>query len=272
MQDIREEVDVVGARERVGEHVAGDDADAGGIAAFGDHAAGDGVGQAVLFIGRALLMNPIGLTITGIAVAGYLVYKHWGTIGPVLAKVWNTVKSAFTSAWAWIRNLPSQFMRLGADVLNGLINGIKSRFNAVKDSIIAIGSSIKSTFTNALGIKSPSRVFMEFGGHIAAGAAIGITKGGAGVASASDRLARAAKSALRGGAMAAGLSAGAGAFAAGGAGGSMNITFAPVIHVNGGAGGGAGVQAQVQAAMQTSFAEFERMMRRYEQERSRKAF
>ena len=37
-------------------------------------------GKAVLFLGRALLMNPIGLLVTGVAVAGYLIYKHWGAI------------------------------------------------------------------------------------------------------------------------------------------------------------------------------------------------
>ena len=49
---------------------------------------------------------------------------------------------------------------------------------------------------------------------------------------------------------------------------AMQITFAPVIYVNAG-GSPAAVREQVQQAMQMSFAEFERLMRRYEAERRR---
>jgi hypothetical protein len=34
----------------------------------------------VLWLGRALLMNPIGLLITGIAVSAYLIYRYWEPI------------------------------------------------------------------------------------------------------------------------------------------------------------------------------------------------
>ena len=54
------------------------------------------------------------------------------------------------------------------------------------------------------------------------------------------------------------------------AGGGMNISFAPHITVN--AGAPAGVKQQVQQAMQLSFAEFERLMRRYEADRQRRSY
>ena len=50
----------------------------------------------------------------------------------------------------------------------------------------------------------------------------------------------------------------------------MNISFAPHITVN--AGVPAGVKQQVQQAMQLSFAEFERLMRRYEADRQRRSY
>ncbi len=34
--------------------------------------------RAVLWIGRALMMNPIGLVITAVAAAAYLIYRNWG--------------------------------------------------------------------------------------------------------------------------------------------------------------------------------------------------
>src|SRR3546814_20835427 len=48
---------------------------------------------------RSLLLNPIGLLVTGVAVAGYLVWKHW-----------DKIKAAFRAgigylapAWAWLK-------------------------------------------------------------------------------------------------------------------------------------------------------------------------
>ncbi|MEM5527174.1 hypothetical protein, partial [Enterobacter hormaechei] len=42
---------------------------------------GDNIAQgAVLWIGRALLMNPIGLAITAVAAAAYLIYRNWGAV------------------------------------------------------------------------------------------------------------------------------------------------------------------------------------------------
>ena len=67
----------------------------------------------------------------------------------------------------------------------------------------------------------------------------------------------------------AGRNAGGGAGAAAGAGrGGMSVTFAPVIHV--GQGGG-GVREQVKEAMSLSFAEFERLMSRYERDQARRS-
>lgn len=50
------------------------------------------LGQGIMFLGRALFMNPIGLTLTAVAIAGYLVYKNWSTIKPMLDNLWNAMK------------------------------------------------------------------------------------------------------------------------------------------------------------------------------------
>nr|CCA82201.1 putative phage-related membrane protein [blood disease bacterium R229] len=52
-------------------------------------------GQAVLFLGRALLMNPIGLIVTGIAVAAFLLWKNWDSIKPKLLELWESIKTGF---------------------------------------------------------------------------------------------------------------------------------------------------------------------------------
>ncbi|EDQ6553134.1 phage tail tape measure protein [Salmonella enterica subsp. enterica] len=59
-------------------------------------------GRAVLFIGRALLMNPIGLLITGIAVAAYLIYRYWGPIKSFFTRLWTGIENIGTQIWSSI--------------------------------------------------------------------------------------------------------------------------------------------------------------------------
>lgn len=238
-------------------------------------------GQAILFIGRALLLNPIGLAVTVIAGAAYLIYRNWEPISAWFGKVWGKVKTAFSGAWEWFKGLPGQFGKLGSELISGLVGGITSRLSAAKEAIVGFGQNIKGWFAETLGIKSPSRVFMGFGNNIGEGAQLGILKGVPGVQGAVGKLAGVALA----GAVAASGSAFAGVKqasqmlqgvqaggatqhqAAGGAG--MTIHFAPTIHV--GAGGG-DVRGQVNEAMQVSMRDLEQMLRRLQAEQQRRAF
>lgn len=257
-------------------------------------------GRAVLWLGRAVLLNPIGLALTVIAGAAYLVWRNWDKIGPKLAAVWQHIKDGFAAAWDWLKGLPGQMLGLGGEVVAGLIKGIKDKLASAGKAIEELGESIKSRFKGWLGIKSPSRVFADFGQMIGLGAAQGIAGMAGAVGKATAGLALAATTAFQpalalpqviapASAPAATVepirlpevpdvvpalhatkpAAGATASAARtGAPAAMQITFAPVIHVNGG-GSPAAVREQVSQAMQMSFAEFERLMRRYEAERRR---
>lgn len=238
-------------------------------------------GQAILFIGRALLLNPIGLAVTVIAGAAYLIYRNWEPISAWFGKVWGNVKTAFSGAWAWFKGLPGQFGKLGSELISGLVGGITARLSAAKEAIVGFGQNIKGWFAETLGIKSPSRVFMGFGNNIGEGAQLGILKGVPGVQGAVGKLAGVALAgavAASGSAFAGvkqasqmlqGVQAGGAAQhqAAGGAG--MTIHFAPTIHV--GAGGG-DVRGQVNEAMQVSMRDLEQMLRRLQAEQQRRAF
>lgn len=70
--------------------------------------------------------------------------------------------------------LPAKFMEFGTMIIQGLINGIRSMGGAVKDAVITTASSAMGWFAEKLGIESPSRVFMQMGGFVSEGAAIGI--------------------------------------------------------------------------------------------------
>lgn len=71
-------------------------------------------------------------------------------------------------------DLPGKFSEFGAMIMQGLVSGIKNAAGAVKDAVVGMGDSVGGWFKDKLGIKSPSRVFMQFGDDTAEGLALGI--------------------------------------------------------------------------------------------------
>lgn len=207
--------------------------------------------QAIFWLGRALMLNPIGLVITAIGIAAFLVWKHW-----------DKVKAAVLAGWSWLKGLKDRFFSAGADLINGLVGGITSKLSAARDTIIGFGRGIKEWFTSTLGIKSPSRVFMGFGDNIAEGAALGIQRSGPLASRAAAALAGATAAAAQGGGATGGRLGGSA-----GASGGMVIHFNPSITVQ----GGGDVKGAVMEAAQLSLAELERMIRRVVGQQERRA-
>ena len=159
--------------------------------------------MAIVWIGRALLMNPIGLTITAIAAAAFLIYKYWGPISAFFTKLWGDVRTGFDTALAWIQALPMRFYDAGAEIMRGLGNGITGALGSVRESIVGAADAALSWFKEKLGIRSPSRLFMLAGEEVGNGAALGIANREGLVRQAAAGLALATAGALPLGAMAA---------------------------------------------------------------------
>lgn len=256
-------------------------------------------GQAVLWLGRALMLNPIGLLITGIALAAYLIYRHWAPIKTFFTGLWAEVTAGFNGGLSGILGLlvnfsplggfyrafagimryfgvelPATFTEFGGLLVTGLVNGISHMAGALKDSVIGIGSSVKSWFTETLGIESPSRVFIGYGANISEGAALGIQAQAGLVRQAA--LGMAAQSAVdmappdparvsqagRMGAASVGSSAGTRESV-----GQMTFHFSPQINLP----SGAGVDALHQG-LQASYTEWMRMMERYLHDTRRRSY
>ncbi|EJA4992144.1 phage tail tape measure protein [Salmonella enterica] len=172
------------------------------------------VAKAFLWFGRALMMNPIGIAITVIAGGAYLIYRNWGAISRWFSQRWEEVKTAFNGGvlgvsklilnWSplglfykafagvmkWFNiDLPGQFTEFGGHLIDGLVNGIKNKWESLKNTVTEMGDSVGGWFKEKLGIHSPSRVFMGFGSNIAEGAAIGIGQSASLALKASSRLA-----------------------------------------------------------------------------------
>lgn len=82
---------------------------------------------------------------------------------------------AFAAVLSYFAGLGAQFAAYGGHMIDGLRNGIMSRLGGVLSSIQSVAGRIKSAFTSAMSIHSPSRVFMSYGGHLMTGLANGIT-------------------------------------------------------------------------------------------------
>ncbi|MCM2868201.1 phage tail tape measure protein, partial [Escherichia coli] len=84
---------------------------------------------------------------------------------------------AFAAALKYLGvDLPAKFTDFGGHLVDGLINGIKNKWESLKSSVTGMGDSISGWFSEKLGIHSLSRVFMGFGDNIAQGAAIGLQR------------------------------------------------------------------------------------------------
>ncbi|CAJ9579920.1 phage tail tape measure protein [Burkholderia pseudomallei] len=250
-------------------------------------------GRTVLWLGRALMLNPIGIAITGIAVGAYLIYRYWTPIKQFFGSIWNSIRTAFAGGigsvmrliinWSplglfyrafagvlrWFGvGLPKTFTDFGSHLIDGLVNGIRNRFTSAKNTLVEFGSNVKAWFANTLGIKSPSRVFMGFGDNIAQGAAIGIGRSSAIAARAAAGMATqaaAAASLQRINAARGGSPLGASV-----AGSGITVNFSPTITVQGGSPDG--VKEQVKQGLNLSLRDLERMLDELLAKRERRAY
>ena len=173
------------------------------------------VGKAVLWLGGALMLNPIGLAITAIAGAAYLIYENWDAVKTYFTNSWKEIKARFDGgvggiltvlanfspiglvyqAFAGVLSylgidLPNRFTEFGGMIVNGLVNGLYAGLGKVKTAITGIGDSTITWFKEKLDIHSPSRVFAQLGNFTMAGLTQGLVDGGKGPLNAIGQLSK----------------------------------------------------------------------------------
>ncbi|HET9511810.1 MAG TPA: phage tail tape measure protein [Sphingomonas sp.] len=199
------------------------------------------VGPMYMFAAAATYTQMSLLPIIGIAAAivagiallaagAYLIYSNWGAITAWFGSVWQSVKATFAGgigsiaavlinfspvgllygAFAALLNwlgisIPGKLTDVGRNLIRGLINGITGMLGALKNAVVGAASSAANWFKQKLGIRSPSRVFMGFGGHIMEGLSNGIESGEGQPVRRLDRLSRRMTAAIAVGTAAPGL-------------------------------------------------------------------
>lgn len=153
-------------------------------------------GQAILWLGRAIMANPIGFLVGTLAFAAYMIYTHWDTIKAAfwsavgwLSQAWSAIKSKFVAGVAYLKTVPGQMFGFGKNIVKGLVDGILSAPGAVWNALKRIVNFGIDGVKNLLGIKSPSRLFMALGGHVSSGMALGIDGGRGRAVQSAQRLA-----------------------------------------------------------------------------------
>lgn len=165
------------------------------------------MGAALLFVGKLMLANPIGLAVAALATSALLIYTYWEPIKAFFSGIWTGLRTGTTEAWAWVTNhiasMAKTFSTLGGQLIDGLIQGLTNKLAQLKATVVGVATSVADWFKERLGIKSPSRVFMEFGGHTVAGLQNGIEANATGPIQAMQALAT--KMAAAGAGMAIGM-------------------------------------------------------------------
>lgn len=188
---------------------------------------------------------------------------------------------AFSAVMSWFGiTLPATFTGFGQMLLDGLINGIRSRVAAVVEMVGSVAARIKNAFTSSksMDIHSPSRVFTRFGGYIMEGLHLGLNRAAPRPIAAIGQVATdlqqrftnragtlSADMAARLQANSAELAAARQAQASASLQQGMTIHFNPTINAGGDVG-------QIQTALQMTLREFEDLLNRAMAERERRAF
>ena len=131
-----------------------------------------------------------------------LIVANWDAIKAYFSGLWDAVKAIVSSAWdavvavftgdgdklrtalgtlwdginAVLMGWPARFVQFGADMVQGLINGVLDRLSVLKVMMHGVAGTLADSFAKRLDIRSPSRVFARFGDHTMTGLAVGLDR------------------------------------------------------------------------------------------------
>lgn len=118
----------------------------------------------------------------------------------------DAVRALATRLWEGLTQIVNDMLTIGRNIVQGLVNGIRANAEAVWNALRSVVMAGVDRIRDFLGIRSPSLLFMEMGGFITEGLAIGITDGLGDVETAMDALGATVADGLSGVSAGAGIS------------------------------------------------------------------
>lgn len=170
----------------------------------------------------------------------------WHTVTSVVGSIASAISGGLQSAWNAVSNIGSQFLSIGSDIINGIIQGVENMGSALFGSVENIAKGALNAAKSFLGIGSPSKLFRdEVGQWIPHGIAAGVDQyaavAHAAVARLSSSLTGTAHTAVTASFAVAGGVGGVGALA------GASIPYSP--NAGGGAGGTAAITIDLRGAV-----------------------
>lgn len=99
----------------------------------------------------------------------------WGS--QMLSKAKTAIKNVASAISDGLKSVPEKMADIGKNIVEGIWNGIKNATSWIKEKVSEFAKGILKGIKDALGIKSPSRVFRDqVGKYIAEGIGVGISE------------------------------------------------------------------------------------------------
>jgi len=127
---------------------------------------------------------------TGFNAAKIFISGIWNNIKNIISTAWQGlcnifaaisplpyIVSTFNSVFGFLSSLYSRMKLIGNNIIQGLIEGIKTGFEKLKGLWGTINSYMPSFMQKRMDIHSPSRVMAGLGGHIMGGLRLGLQQG-----------------------------------------------------------------------------------------------
>lgn len=118
-----------------------------------------------------VLLAPLNLVTAGADLLGTVLHKvfDWSPLG-LIVNNWSAITTYLSGLW-------DRFKTIGGNLMDGLAQGITGGLAKVTETVQSVAGKAVSLFKNALGIRSPSRVFAQLGGYTMQGLALGLDRG-----------------------------------------------------------------------------------------------
>lgn len=141
-----------------------------------------GAGQAILWLGRLMMANPILAIIGLIAMGAIYIWQNWETLGPKFKAMWDAISSGVSRVWSVIKQtisskwdeilsdvaaLPAKFKAVGGAIIDGILSGINEKWETLKSKLASVKSYLPDWMTG--GDKSPGAPQQKGAGGFFAG-------------------------------------------------------------------------------------------------------
>lgn len=108
-----------------------------------------------------------------------VIISNWSGIEQYFSGLMLDVRAVIVDGWIaiidFMASLPARMIELGGDIVDGLWQGIKSRWDGMVQNLYDLASGLPDWVKEPLGIQSPSRVFRAIGQWITEGLGLGIS-------------------------------------------------------------------------------------------------